>query len=303
MSDEDAAGLIRKDEIDLLIDLNGITDGTRLQVLRWRPAPVQATYLGFIGPIPMPELDYLLCDDFVIPPEYAWAYQPTPLAIGQIYQANDSKRLIGRTVSRMEAGLPADRFVFCCFSRHYKITREVFDGWMAILHRTDAVLWLAADNRWSQASIHAVAMEMGIAADRIIFADRTDPELYMTRLQLADVFLDTFPYNAGTVASDAIRMEVPLLTLCGRAFASRMAGSLLTSLGAGYGISVTLSEYLDKAVTLATDPVAYRRYKALFTVEGWRQSIGNIGHFTAQFENTIALVVKTGEARAGGAPV
>jgi predicted O-linked N-acetylglucosamine transferase (SPINDLY family) len=115
LSDEQAAKIICDDEIDVLIELNGITEGSRLAVLRWRPAPIQATYLGFVGPVPLPELDYLLCDNVVIPPEHEGSYQPVPLPIAQIYQANDSKRTTGRQMCRSEEGLPEDKFVFCCF--------------------------------------------------------------------------------------------------------------------------------------------------------------------------------------------
>jgi predicted O-linked N-acetylglucosamine transferase (SPINDLY family) len=292
ISDEEAARLIRNDEIDVLIDLNGITEGTRLPVLRWKPAPLQATYLGYIGAVPLPELDFLLCDTFVIPPQEAAAYAPRPLPVAWTYQANDTRRAIGRPLSRCEVGLPEDRFVFTCFSRHYKITEEVFAGWMRILHRVDgAVLWLATDNRWSRANMLAAAVRDGIAPDRIIFAERTDPDLYMSLLRLGDLFLDTFPYNAGTVASDAIRMQQPLLTLCGRAFASRMAGSLLTVIGAQEGIATSLAAYVEKAVALAQDKQHYRRYKALFTENAWRDGIGDIARFTREFEDTVAHAV------------
>jgi predicted O-linked N-acetylglucosamine transferase (SPINDLY family) len=183
LSDEEAAQMIRDDEIDILIELNGITDGSRPSVLRWRPAPIQATYLGFVGPIPLPELDYLLCDNIVIPPEHAAAYQTKPLAIAKIYQANDSKRSIGRQMSRAEVGLPEDRFVLCCFSKHYKITAEMFGAWMSILRQTDkTVLWLAMDNPYSQANLIAAARRAGIAEERIIFSERADPDLYMSWL-------------------------------------------------------------------------------------------------------------------------
>jgi predicted O-linked N-acetylglucosamine transferase (SPINDLY family) len=293
LSDEQAAQLIRDDEIDVLIDLNGITDGSRLAVLRWRPAPIQATYLGFIGPIPMPELDYLLCDSVVIPPEHEAAYQPRPLSIGRFYQANDSKRTIGRPLSRTEAGLPEDGFLFCCFSKHYKITEEMFSAWMSILRRTDrAVLWLAKDNPYSEANMLAEARRAGIADGRLIFSERADPDLYLSRLGIADLFLDTFPYNAGTVASDAIRMKLPLLTLCGQAFASRMAASLLHAMGAPQGITTALSKYIDTAVQLADDPHAYARYKAPFTEPAWSRSIGDIQAFTTDFENTWCRIVR-----------
>jgi predicted O-linked N-acetylglucosamine transferase (SPINDLY family) len=287
LSDEQAAQIIRDDEIDVLIDLNGITEGSRLPVLRWRPAPIQATYLGFIGPIPLPELDYLVCDNVVIPPEYEAAYQPTPLPLPRLYQANDSKRAIGRRLSRAEVGLPEDCFVLCCFSKHYKITEEIFSAWMSILRQTSrAVLWLAMDNASSQANLLAAARSAGVAEERLIFSERVAPDLYMSRLALANLFLDTFPYNAGTVASDAIRMGVPLVTLCGQAFASRMAASLLHAMGARQGITTSLENYVATSVRLVTDPREYNRYKALFTEQAWSHTIGDIGRFSAEFEDT-----------------
>jgi predicted O-linked N-acetylglucosamine transferase (SPINDLY family) len=292
LSDEQAAWLIRDDEIDILIDLNGLTAHTRLAVLRWRPAPIQATYLGFVGPVPLPELDYLLCDDFVIPPSQVAAYRPKPLCIARTYQANDSKRAIGVPLSRQDVGLPFDRFVFCCFSNHYKITEAMFAAWMAILCQADqAVLWLAADNAWSQANLRAWAAGAGVAPERILFVERSSPEVYMTRLGLADLFLDTFPYNAGTVASDAIRMQLPLLTLSGRSFASRMAGSLLHAIGAQQGIVTSLSEYVAVATILATDRRAYASYKQHFTDNVWETTLGDIAGFTTEFEATLTQLM------------
>jgi predicted O-linked N-acetylglucosamine transferase (SPINDLY family) len=289
LSDEQAARVIRNDEIDILIDLNGLTAHSRLAVLRWRPAPIQATYLGFIGPVPLPELDYLLCDDFVVPPQQAASYRPEPLRIAGIYQANDSKRVIAPALSRSEAGLPEDRFVLCCFSNHYKITEDMFAAWMAILRNVDrAVLWLAADNAWSHANLREAAARAGVAPERIIFAQRTSPELYMSRLARADLFLDTFPYNAGTIASDALRMGLPLLTLCGRSFASRMAGCLLHAIGARLGIATSMAEYVATATLLATNARVYADYKSCFTPEAWNSTLGNIGQFTAEFEATLA---------------
>jgi predicted O-linked N-acetylglucosamine transferase (SPINDLY family) len=292
LSDEQAARLIREDEIDILIDLNGLTAHTRLAVLRWRPAPIQATYLGFVGPVPLPELDYLLCDDFVIPPSQAAAYRPTPLRIARTYQANDSKRAIAGPLSRQDVGLPDDRFVLCCFSNHYKITEAMFAAWMSILCQADqAVLWLTADNAWSQANLRDGAARAGVAPERILFIERSSPELYMSRLGLADLFLDTFPYNAGTVASDAIRMQLPLLTLAGASFASRMAGSLLHLIGARQGIVDSLSEYVAVGTMLATDKHAYASYKRHFTGDAWKTTIGDIAGFTIEFEATLTQLM------------
>ena len=291
LSDEAAARRISADEIDILVDLNGLTAGSRLQILRWRPAPLQATYLGFIGPVPLPELDYLFCDSIVAPPAIAAAYTPRPLYIAETYQANDSKRTIGAPTTRANAGLPQDRFVFCCFCNHYKITEAMFAAWMQILGRVEnAVLWLVADNVWSCRNLQLRAVALGIDPDRLIFAGRVDPSAYMSRLALADLFLDTSPYNAGTIASDAIRMGLPLLTLSGQSFASRMAGRLLAAIGAGRGIAQGLAEYVETAVTLAGDPLAHAGFRALFTEARWATTIGDIAGFTAEFEATLLRI-------------
>ena len=292
LSDADAAAAIRADEIDILIDLNGLTSGSRLQILRHRPAPVQATYLGFVGPVPLPELDYLLCDDFVIPPAQAAAYRPQPLAIARSYQANDRRRAIGRALTRAEAGLPEDRFVLCCFSNHYKITEAMFAAWMEILRGApNAVLWLATDNDVSPDALRHAATAAGVDAERLIFAARTEPAMYLSRLRLADLFLDTFPYNAGTVASDALRMAVPLLTLCGRAFASRMAARLLDLIGAPEGIAHDFADYAARGIRLATDPAAHAAAKARVAAGAWEATLGDTAGFTAAFERTMERVV------------
>jgi predicted O-linked N-acetylglucosamine transferase (SPINDLY family) len=294
MSDEVAARRIRDDEIDILIDLNGLTSGGRMQILRWKPAPVQATYLGFIGPVPLPELDYMLCDDFVVPPGIAAAYQPTPLAIEGLYQANDSKRIVGAPMSRAQAGLPDDRFVFCCFSNHYKITEAMFASWMDILRQTgDAVLWLVDDNQWSRQNLRLRAMVSGIDPARLVFAGRTDPASYMARLAVADLFVDTFPYNAGTIASDAIRMGLPLLTLAGQSFASRMAARMLHAIGADAGITDTLDAYVSTAVALATNRDRYAAYRSYFTETAWSTSLGDIAGFTRRFEAALSQMARS----------
>ena len=298
LSDEDAARRIRADEIDILVDLNGLTSGSRLQILRWRPAPVQATYLGFVGPVPLPELDFLLCDDYVVPSALAGAYRPRPLAIGNNYQANDSKRTIGAPVTRASAGLPDDAFLFCCFSNHYKITEEMFAAWIAILRRApNAKLWLATDNPWSPPNLRGRAGTLGVDPARLVFTGRVDPAQYMARLALGDVFLDTFPYNAGTIASDAIRMGLPLITLAGEAFASRMAARFLNAIGADRGIARSFSDYVETAVALAKDADAYAAYRSLFTAERWAATIGDIGGFTVEYEATLERIQAEAIAR------
>ncbi|HEY0420306.1 MAG TPA: tetratricopeptide repeat protein, partial [Acetobacteraceae bacterium] len=298
LPDEAAARRIRADEIDILIDLNGLTAGARLSILRWRPAPIQATYLGFIGPVPLPELDYLFCDSFVVPPETAAAYSPRPLYIAANYQANDRKRMIGAKLSREQLGLPEHRFVFCCFSNHYKVTEDIFAAWMRILRQApDSVLWLTDDNRWSRENLRNRAAELGVDPARLIFAGRADPSEYMARLAVPDLFLDTFPYNAGTIASDAIRMGLPLLTLSGEAFASRMAGRLLAAVGANGTIARDMAEYERIAVELATNGQAHAAARAAFNEGRWAETIGDIGRFTTELEATLIQVQQ--DLRAG----
>ncbi len=293
MNDEEAARLIRAHEIDLLIDLNGLSGGRRIGLLRWKPAPVQITYLGYIGPIPLPELDYILCDDYVIPPEVAPLYQPRPLSLGGVYQANDNKIVPGSPCSRESVGLPIDRFVYCCFAIHYKITERMFSAWLDILDRTpSSVLWLAQDNVWSEEALRAATRARGIAPERLIFARKAAHGDYLARVALADLFLDTSPYNTGTVASDVLRMGVPLLTVAGKSFAARMAGSLLTAVGLPDLIAPDLESYVAKAVALAQNQSALKRYRAVLEGGAWQRTLGDISGFVARLERAYRSVVK-----------
>ena len=166
---------------------------------------------------------------------------------------------------------------------------------MAILRQAEhAVLWLTADNEWSCANLQARAAEAGVDPARLIFAGRVPPAQYMARLGVADLFLDTFPYNAGTVASDAIRKGLPLVTLSGEAFASRMAARLLAAVGAEDGITQDHAAYVRKAVELARNPERLAAYGRCFTEERWANSIGDIGRLTTELEATLARIVKRG---------
>lgn len=286
MKDEQLAQTIRDDEIDILIDLNGITQGTRLAALRWRPAPVQVTYLGYIGAIPMPELDYMVADEFVIPPDRAHLYHPKPLSLPGSYQVNDSKLPIGAPMTRAELGLPDGKFVFCCFSNNYKITEEIFGCWVEILKRVDnSVMWLMADNEWSRANMMGRIVAAGIDPSRLIFAGRVDPPQYLSQLRCADLFLDTFPYNAGTTASDALRMGLPMVTYSGQSFVGRMAGSLLHALGMDLGIASNYEDYVNRAVLLATNPGLYQDYRSSLDQGAWTEVLGNIEKVTANLED------------------
>lgn len=288
LDDEQAARMIRADEIDILIDLNGLTLGSRLQVLRWKPAPLQASYLGFVGPLPLPELDALLCDTFVIPPEQSAHYLPRPLPIDGPYQANERHRAVAQDVTRETVGLLPDAFVFCCFCGHFKITEMMFAAWMEIMRQApDTILWLVDDNAWSRETMQRAAMAAGVDSSRLVFAARAAPEVYMARLKLANLFLDTFPYNAGTVASDAIRMQLPIVTLAGRSFASRMAARLLDVYGASGGVAHSITDYVERAVSLATVPATYLDHRAQFSSRRWDQTLGDSDAFARSFEKAL----------------
>lgn len=263
LSDADAAELIRSHEIDVLIDLQGQTSGARPNMLGLRPAPIQITYLGLPATTGLPSIDYVIADPFLIPQETAPFYSEKPLYMPDIYQVSDRKRLVGAIPTRAQCNLPEDAFVFCSLNNNYKYTPEVFDTWMRILTRTPgSVLWLLSDNRWAQENICKEAAARGIGPERLVFGGRLSPENYLAQYACADLFLDTFPFNAGTTANDALWMELPLLTYCGRSFASRMAGALLTAAGLPELITYNLQAYEEKAVDLAHDPDHCKALKA-----------------------------------------
>ncbi len=195
---------------------------------------MQATYLGYIGPVPLPELDWLICDRVTVPEAEAAHYRPAPLRLEGCYQANDGQRPLLPAVDRPGEGLPEAAFVFACASHFYKITEPLFAAWCRIVAAVPgSVLWLVADTPEGQAALAGRWQAAGLDPHRLIFAPRVDPARYRARLALADLFLDTMPYNAGTIASDALRMGLPLLTLAGRTFSGRMAASLPHGGGAG----------------------------------------------------------------------
>jgi predicted O-linked N-acetylglucosamine transferase (SPINDLY family) len=255
LSDEEAAKLMRSYEIDILVDLHGLTLGTRHNVLSYRPAPVQITWLGFPGSTGIPEIDYVLSDPFLIPPELESFFTEKPLHMPNVFQINDRKRFIGQCPTRESCGLPEEVFVFCCFNNTYKITPEVFGAWMRILKRvSNSILWLVADNEIVRKNLVMHANKYGIKPEQLRFADRALPSDYLARFQVADLFLDTFPFGGGTTASDALWAGLPFLTYTGRTFASRMAGSLLNAVDLPELITYSLKDYEDKAVHLAKHP-------------------------------------------------
>jgi predicted O-linked N-acetylglucosamine transferase (SPINDLY family) len=255
MTDEEAAHLIRSHEIDILIDLQGQTSGARANILAYRPAPIQITYLGLPATTGFPFIDYVIADDFLIPPAEAQYYSEKPLYMPHIYQVSDRRRQQGPKPTRASCGLPEQGFVFCSFNNSYKYTPEVFDVWLSLLRKVPgSVLWLLADNPWAESNLRKVAESRGFTPDRLVFATRVSPENYLARYLVADLFLDTFPFNAGTTANDCLWMGCPLVTMTGRSFGARMAGALLTAAGLPELITYNLADYEAVALRLANDP-------------------------------------------------
>jgi len=253
--DLDIANLLRSLEIDILVDLNGYTRGSRTEILALRPAPVQVNYLGYPGTMGSDCIDYILADRFAIPEQHRIHFAERVVYLPDTFQANDSgRRIAERTPTRAEAGLPERGFVFCSFNNGYKITPAVFDVWMRLLGQVEgSVLWLVPDNDAAERNLRREASERGVDPERIIFARSLNYADHLARVRLADLFLDTLPFNAGATASDALWAGLPVVTCSGEAFAARMAGSLLNAIGAPELITRSREEYEARALKLATD--------------------------------------------------
>jgi predicted O-linked N-acetylglucosamine transferase (SPINDLY family) len=252
-SDADVARRINALEIDLAVDLMGFTRDCRPGVFAHRPAPIQINYLGFPATMGASFIDYAIVDAHVVPPDQKPHFAEHLVYLPGCYQVNDGKRVIGEpTPSRAECGLPRDAFVFACFNNTHKISPRIFDVWMRLLRQVPgAVLWLLGDNVWASANLRREAAARNIAPDRVIFAPRCPSAEHMARHRLADLFLDTLPYNAHVTASDALWAGLPVLTCMGRSFSSRVAGSLLHAVGLPELVTETLEEYEALALRLA----------------------------------------------------
>ena len=266
VDDATAARLIAQAGIDVLVDLQGLTSGARPAILGYRAAPVQVSYLGLPGTSALPGVDWIVADHYVMPPELEPYCTEQPIRLPHCYQVSDRKRDVAPRPQRSTYGLPEDRFVYCSFNNTFKFTPEVFGAWMRILGQVPgSVLWLLADNDTARENLQRAALAQGIAADRLVFAPRVAPPEYLARFQCADLMLDTFPYNAGTTASDALWMGTPIVTLSGRSYISRMAGSLLSAVGLPELATTSLADYERLAVLLGRHPArvaSYKRYLA-----------------------------------------
>jgi predicted O-linked N-acetylglucosamine transferase (SPINDLY family) len=254
-SDKEIAQLARELEIDIAVDLGGHTKDSRTGIFSYRAAPIQASYIGYLGTMGVEYYDYLLADEIIIPKDSQQFYSEKITYLAS-YQSNDRKRIISnRVFTRQELGLPEKGFVFCCFNNNYKILPATFDGWMRILKAVESsVLFLYSENKWAEENLKKEAKARGIDSSRLVFGRQIPMEEYLARYRVCNLFLDTIPYNAGTTASDALWTGLPVLTLIGQSFASRVAASLLKAIGLPELITNSQEEYEALAIELAISP-------------------------------------------------
>jgi predicted O-linked N-acetylglucosamine transferase (SPINDLY family) len=284
-SDAQIVARARDLELDLAVDLGGFTEGGRPDLFARRVAPLQLSYLGYLGTLAAPYMDYLIADPVLIPTELRSHYTERILYLPW-YQANDSKRVIApATRSRRECGLPEEGTVFCCFNASYKLTPATFARWMKILAAVPgSVLWLLAETPTVEQNLRAAAARHAIDPQRLVFGTRLPLPEYLARYRLADLFLDTLPYNAGTTASDALYAGLPLLTLCGHSFPARMGASLLTALGLPELITYSEADYERTAIALATHPMRLADLKTRLHEARHTAPLFDTPRFTAHLE-------------------
>ena len=292
VSDFDAAKLIYKEQIDILINLNGFFGTGRPIVFSYRPAPIQINYLGFPGTIGSKYIDYILCDQTVVPSQSKKFYNEKIIHLPDSYQANDTKRKISeKKFLREDLSLPKESFVFCCFNNNYKITPNMFDVWARLLKKIDnSVLWLIEGNSEATENLKKEAKIRNIDASRLIFAKRMKLEDHLARHKNADLFLDTLPYNAHTTASDSLWAGLPVLTCLGKAFPGRVAASLLRSLDLPELITYSENEYINKAEEFALNPEKLRLIKNKLDANKFSKPLFNTELFCRSLENAFKIV-------------
>ncbi len=267
-SDQGVVNLLQKLETDIAIDLNGFTQRGRPKIFARRPAPIQVNYLGYPGTMGAEYIDYILADRIVIPEDQHEFYAEKVVYLPDCYQPNDNKRQISQNLpTRQQAGLPQEGFVFCSFNNAFKILPDVFDVWMRLLQAIDgSVLWLLDPGETARKNLCLEAEKRRVSANRLVFAPRAAPADHLERHRLADLFIDTLPYNAHTTASDALWAGLPVLTCSGPTFASRVAASLLNAVGLSDLTTHSLDEYEALALKLARERDFLAALKARLSV-------------------------------------
>ena len=294
ISDENAALIAQGDSLDIAIDLMGYTKSTRLSIFSLRVAPIQISYLGYPGSTGADCIDYLIADKVIIPDEFRKFYSEKVIYMPNSYQCNDSSRKTSeKKYSKNELGLPENAFVFACFNANNKITSVEFEIWMNILKKIkNSVLWLYKSNNYSVINLKKEAEKRGVESSRIIFADRVSNEEHLSRIKCADLFLDTFNYNAHTTASDALWSGVPVLTKQGESFSARVCSSLLTALSLKELIVKDCIEYEEKAIAIASSRIYLQDLKNRLIKNRTKSTLFDTKKFTENLEQIYTDLAK-----------
>jgi protein O-GlcNAc transferase len=293
ISDEDVVNLLYTLEIDIAVNLNGYTGYCRPNIFARHPAPIAVSYLGYPGTTGANYIDYIIADNYVIPQESRRFYSEHVVYLPDSFQVNDSKRALAEPIpTREQAGLPNEGFVFCSFNNSYKFTPEIFDVWMRLLQGVEkSVLWLSVNNRIVAHNLRKEALVRGVAPERLRFASYVPTlEQHLSRIRLADLFLDTLPYNAHTTASDALWAGVPLLTCSGETLAARVAGSLLKAVGLPELITNKIEEYEALALKLACEPARLAQLRHRLRLNRLTHPLFDCGRFCQHLETAFNMM-------------
>jgi len=287
LSSIEIAKLIQNNNIDISIDLNGYTRKSRSEIFQYRMSPIQINYLGYPSTMGANFMDYIIADPVTIPDENRDFYSEKIIYMPHTYQANDDKRKIAKTNSkRVDFNLPEKGFVFCCFNQIYKITPKEFNIWMRLLKNVNnSVLWLIKSNKWVEQNFSKEAKRHGIDPLRIIFAEKLSHSEHLARHKHADLFIDTFNYNAHTTASDALWAGLPIVTKQGKQFSARVTSSLLTTCGLPELITKNEKEYEDLIYELATNPKKLKTISLKLSENKKNNPLFNTKQYTNNFEN------------------
>ena len=284
----------RHENIDIAVDLKGFTNNNRFDLFIKRCAPIQISYLGFPGTTGSDCIDYIIADKTVIPEENKIHYSENIIYLPNSYQVNDSNPTLSKkNFSKKDFNLPENKFIFCCFNHSFKILPDMFQIWIKILKKVkNSVIWLLIDNEIAQDNLKKILVSSDIDPNRMIFAGRLPHPEHIIRLGLADLFLDTFPCNAHTTASDALRSSLPIITVKGNSFASRVASSLLTSVGLEELITKSKKEYEELAVKIAENKNFYREIKDKLNKNIIDMPLFNSKLFTKKLETAYQIIYK-----------
>jgi predicted O-linked N-acetylglucosamine transferase (SPINDLY family) len=284
-SDREAAEVIRDLAIDIAVDFCGYTRHFRPNILAHRPAPLQASYLGYPGTMGAHHIDYLVADRTLVPSEHRALYSERIVYLPDSYQVNSVRKMSEAVPSRAELGLPASGFVFCCFNNSFKITPDIFDIWMSLLREIEgSVLWLLAGPPGASANLRREADARGVAENRLVFAPRLAVDLHLARHRRADLFLDTFHYGAHTTASDALWTGLPVVTCCGSTFAGRVGASLLHAVGMDELIASSPDDYRKLAHELARNPAKLTATREKLNLRRESSPLFDTSRFTRHLE-------------------